>query len=100
MGAASVVEGDPLIERRLGHREVAKHLAGVELDAQGAMKALDLAGRGWRARLGQEVLDAVKAADPIEEHLDRGMGVLASEDLAVVGQDLFGSAVRLQRCGE
>ena len=39
------------------------------------MKALDLAGRGWRSRLGQQVLDAVEAADPIEEHLHRGMGM-------------------------
>ena len=48
--------------------------AGVELDPQGAMEALDLAGCGRRPWLRQQVLDAVVAADPVEEYLHRGLG--------------------------
>jgi len=52
------------------------------------MKALDLARRGWRARGGEDVVDAVLAADAVEEDLDWRLGKAAGEDLAVVGQDL------------
>ena len=53
------------------------------------MKPLDLARRGRRARLGQQMLDTVLAADRIKEHLHRRMMEPAREHLAVVGQDLL-----------
>ena len=42
-----------------------------------------------RARRGEQMLDAVLPADPVEEHLHRRVVEPAGEDLAVVGQDLL-----------
>ena len=60
---------------------------------QGAVEPLDLPGGGGRAGLGQQMLDAVLATHPVEEHLDRLGGVAAGEHLPVVGQDFVGHAV-------
>src|SRR5439155_25273174 len=73
--------------------QVPEHLPGVELDAERAVKTLDLAGRGRRARLGEQVVDPVLTTDAVEEHLHRGLGESAGKDLAVVGQDLSWNAV-------
>src|SRR5260370_35995041 len=88
MRTLSVVVGHPLIQGLLGCLQVPEHLPGVELHPEGAVKALDLAGRSWRARLGEDVVDAVLAADAVEEDLDRGLGEAPGKDLAVVSQDL------------
>ena len=42
------------------------------------------------------MVDPVFTAEPIEEHVDRGPGVLASEHLAVVGEDLLWHAMHPQ----
>src|SRR5690349_11995121 len=47
-----VVVAHPLIQRLLCRLQVVEYLPGVELDAQGAVEALDLARRGRRAWLG------------------------------------------------
>src|ERR1700674_2234670 len=60
------------------------------------MEALDLAGGSRRARLGEDVVDAVLPADAVEQDLDRWLGEAPREDLAVVGQDLARQAVRPQ----
>jgi len=55
---------------------------------------------GRRADSGVSVRDAVLAADPVEQDL-HGQGTEAArEDLAVVGQDLIGDTVAVQRCCE
>src|SRR6476646_5159025 len=66
-----VVVGNPLIERLLGRLQVPEDLPGVELDAETAVEALDLAGGGRRARLGEDVVDAVLPTDAVEQDLDR-----------------------------
>ena len=62
---------------------------GVELDPQGAVEPFDLARRGRGPRLGQQMLDAVLPADPVEQHLHRRVAEPAGEHLAVIGQDLL-----------
>jgi len=69
-----VVVANPLVQCLLCGLEVAEHLPGVELDSQGFVEALDLAGGGRRARLGEEVVDPVLPTNPVEEHLHRGLG--------------------------
>src|SRR2546423_5222195 len=91
-----VVVADPLIQSLLRHLQIPEHLPRVELDPEGAVKALDLARGGRRAWLGEDVIDAVLAADAVEEDLDRRLGKAAGEDLAVVGQDLCRYAVFAQ----
>jgi hypothetical protein len=61
---------------------------------QSLVPPLHLADGGRRIRLGQQLLDAVLAADPLEQHL-RGAGLAepAGEHLAVVGQHLIGDAI-------
>lgn len=78
-----VVVAHPLIERFLCRLQIPEDLPGVELDSEAAMKALDLARGGRRAGLGEDVVDAVLPADPVEEDLDRRLGEAAGEDLAV-----------------
>ena len=51
----------------------------------------------WRPGLGEQVLDPVLPADPVEEHLDRRPVEPAGEHLPVVGQDLPGHPVGPQR---
>jgi hypothetical protein len=64
------------------------------------MEPLDLAGGGGMSGSGQQMLDAVLAADPVEQHL----GVLepepAGEHLAVIGEDLLGNPMATHRLGE
>src|SRR5438105_11699418 len=83
MWSLRVVVGHPLIERLLCRLQIPEHLPGVELDSEGAVEALDLAGGGRRGRLGEDVVDAILPADAVEQHFDRGLGVLASEELSV-----------------
>src|SRR5258708_36430172 len=83
MRPCGVVVGDPLVERVLGDPEIAEHLARVELDAHGAVEALDLARGGGRARPGEQMLHAVLAADAVEQHFHGRLCVPAREDLAL-----------------
>src|SRR6202011_3573270 len=76
-----VVVVNPFVQRLLCCLQVAEHLPGVELDAEGLVKALDLPGGGRRAWLGQDVVDSVLATDAVEEHLDRRLGEPPGEDL-------------------
>jgi hypothetical protein len=62
----------PQKHKILGCFQGLEHLPGVELDAEGAVEALDLARGGRRACLGEDVVDAVLAADAVKQHLDRG----------------------------
>src|SRR5215472_4047260 len=64
------------------------------------MEALDLAGSGGRVGRGQDVVDSVLSADPVEEHLHGWLEQAPGEDLAVVGQDLVRHAIPAQRGAE
>src|SRR5437899_2278251 len=97
MWSLRVVVGHPLIERLLCRLQIPEHLPGVELDSEGAVEALDLAGGGRRGRLGEDVVDAILPADAVELHLDRRLSVSASEDLSVVGQDLLRDSIAPER---
>src|SRR5439155_764655 len=90
-----VVVGHPLIESLLGCLQGLEHLPGVELDSKRLVEALDLARGGRRAWLGEDVVDPVLPANAVEQHLDRGLGEAASEDLAVVGYNMERDAVGL-----
>lgn len=100
MRSCGVVVRDPFIQSLLGNRHAPEHLRGVELKAQGAMEALDLARRRGVARLREQMLDAVLATDPVEEHFDGRLRVFAGEHFAVVGEHLLGDAVRAQCSGK
>src|ERR1700736_5949069 len=76
---------NPFVQRLLCCLQVAEHLPGVELDSEGLVEALDLAGGGRRVRRREQVVDPVLATDPVEEHLDRWLGKAPGEDLSVVG---------------
>src|SRR5204862_5080287 len=57
---------------------------GPEVGLRGLVPALDLADGGRRVRLGEQLADAVLAADPLEQHLGRaGLAEPAGELLAV-----------------
>jgi hypothetical protein len=59
-----------------------------ELVLEGLVPAFHFPGRGWRERLGEQLADAVAAADALEQHLSRaGLAESAGELLAVVRQD-------------
>lgn len=84
MGTVDVVVCDPLIESLLGDLQVWERFSLAEkFSPQAAMKPLNLARSGWRAWLGQQVLDAVLTADGVKEDLDRGIEEPAGEHLAV-----------------
>src|SRR5207253_11101469 len=93
----SVVVGHPLIESLLRCLQVSEHLPGVELDAQAAVETLDLARRGRRAGLGEDVVNAVLPADAVEQHFDRRLSKAPSEHHAVVRQDLRRYSIFAQR---
>src|SRR6202022_109143 len=57
----------------------------------------DLAGGGGTGRLGEQMVDAVFAADPVKEHVDGRFRVFAGEDLAVVGEHLLRHTVPAER---
>jgi hypothetical protein len=54
------------------------------------MQPLDLACRGRRVRLGEQVLDPVVGADPVEQDRARPLAEPRGEDLSVVREDLLG----------
>src|SRR3989442_1766634 len=93
----SVVVAHPLIESLLCRLQIPEHLSGVELHPEGAVKALDLARGSRRPRLGEDVIDAVLPADAVEQHLDRWLGEVPGEHLAVVSQHLCRHAIGTQR---
>src|SRR5437667_239831 len=59
VGTLVLVVDRPFVQRLLGQPEGAEHPPRVELQAQGAVEALDLAGGGGRTRLRQQVLHPV-----------------------------------------
>ena len=61
------------------------------------MEPLDLARRRRRPRCGQQVLDAVLPADPVEEHLTGPWPEPAGEHLPVIGEDRVGDTVAAHR---
>ena len=77
------------VQLGLRRGQVREDPVGAELGAHRPVEPLDLPGRGRRPGLGQQVLDAVLPADPVEEHLHRRPVEPAGEHLAVVGQDLL-----------
>src|SRR5579875_2913024 len=84
MGTLVVVVGHPLVKSLLGGLEVGESRSvAQEFGAHTAVEPLNFARRGRRTRLGQQVLNAVFAADRIKEHLDRRMMKPPGEDLAV-----------------
>ena len=80
---AAVVVGDPFVQLDLRHGQRGEHAVGAELGADRPVEPLDLAGSRGRAWPGEQVLDAVLAADPVEQRLDRRLVEPAGEDLAV-----------------
>jgi hypothetical protein len=73
-----------------------------ELNLQGLMPPFDFAGRGGRrVGLGEQLPDAVAAADPLEQHLRRaGLAESPGELLAVVSEHFVGDAVGPHRLEE
>jgi hypothetical protein len=101
VGSVVVVGVNPGVDGLLGGGQgLERSYVIEEFGAQCLVEAFDLAGRCGRARLGVLLSDAVLAADPFEEDLDRlGSVVAAGELLAVVGQHLEGHSVAaLSRC--
>jgi hypothetical protein len=69
-----VVTLNPGIDGFLGGLDAGSGSSSIEqLTAQHLVPALDLSGRGGSARFGQTGRDAVIAADPLDEDLDRQM---------------------------
>ena len=58
------------------------------------MEALDLVRRGRRAGLDEDVIDAVPAADAVEEHLHWWLDEASGETLPVSALALVPSASR------
>ena len=83
MRALVVVVMDPRIELCLGIVDRCKRPARKELTAQRLVEAFDLAGRGRRARRGEQVGDAVVAADAVEQDLSGSFSEAIREYLAV-----------------
>src|SRR5260370_25805914 len=77
-----VVVLNPFVHRLLCGRDVLEDLPGVELQAKRLVESLDLPRRGRRAGLGEDVLDAVLPADPVEQHLHRGLPKPPADTLA------------------
>ena len=91
LGAIAV---DPGIELCLRARQIRKYSAGQELLAKRPVKELDLARGGRTPRGGEQMVDSVLPADPVEQHLGVLGAEAAGEDLAVVRQDLLGTPWR------
>jgi hypothetical protein len=81
--AVVVVVVHPGVDDGLGVWDVVEHEVFEAFLAQGAVESLDLAGGGWRPRRGEQMLDAVLPADPVEQDLDRAAGEPAGEHLSV-----------------
>jgi hypothetical protein len=73
-GRPGVVVGHPGIQHLLGLGEGVKVPVGQQLNAQGLVESLDLAGGGGTADPGEQVGDAAFAAAAVEQHLTRGGG--------------------------
>jgi hypothetical protein len=100
MRPARVVFAHPVIQRGLRLQRRRERVRIVEqFAAQGLVEALDLAGRGRRARLREPVRDPVLAADLVEQHLPAPAEPIA-ELLAIVGEHLLRRAIALKRLGE
>ena len=93
VGTLGVVVGDPGVQGGLRLLRLAKTLPGEQFGAQRLVEALDLAGGRRAARRGEQVADAVLAAEAVEEHQARATPEARREHLAVVGEDLLGGAV-------
>jgi hypothetical protein len=79
------------IDRGLRLEQRAERARVVEqLPAQRLMEALDLAGRGRRARLREPVRDPVAPADLVEQDLPIAAREAPSELLRIVREDLLG----------
>jgi hypothetical protein len=80
-----VVLPPELIDHRLGILQAGERSVRFHaLDLQRLVPPLELAGGGRRPDLGEQVLDAVLATDPVEQHLRRpGLVEPAGELLAV-----------------
>ena len=94
VGPLGVVVVDPLVQGLLGDRRASgtrgrsgTPRAGVRWNR--SILPVVVGDRGC----GEQVLDPVLPADPVEEHLDRRVVEPAGEHLAVVGQDLLGDPV-------
>ncbi len=69
MRSLCVVFDHPTIDCLLRLIQALESLAGQEVLLQGLVEPLHLPGRRGRPGGGEEVLDAVLSADPVEEHL-------------------------------
>jgi hypothetical protein len=78
-----VVIPHPPVEGVLSRLEQREGAIGEELFSHALVEALDLAGRGRRARLREFVGDAVLATHAIEHDLDVVGAEASGEDLAV-----------------
>ncbi len=96
VGSFRVVLVDPGIESLLGEGKGGEDLATEELLAEGPVEPLHFARCGRRCRGGQAVGDAVLPTDLVEEHLGGLEAEPVGEDLAIVGEDLFGDPVALE----
>src|SRR2546427_492512 len=86
---------DPELKQAPGHQDIAGAAAVVL--AHAAVETLDLARRGRRAGLGEDVVNAVLPADAVEQHFDRRLSKAPSEHHAVVRQDLRRYSIFAQR---
>jgi hypothetical protein len=92
----------PLIDRGLSFLQGGERPGVIEeLVLQGLMPAFDLAGRGGRVGPGEQLADAVAAADPLEQDLGRaGLAESSGELLAVVREHFVRDAVGPHRGDE
>ena len=92
----------PLIDCGLGFLDRGERPGVVEeFVLQGLMPAFDLAGGGGRVGLGEQLADAVAAADPLEQHFCRArLAESSGELLAVVCEHFVGDAVGPHRGDE
>ncbi|TWG07568.1 hypothetical protein FHU35_11185 [Saccharopolyspora dendranthemae] len=99
MRPLSVVFPPPFLHRLPGMLHIGERaLVGEQFILDAAVPTLDLARRGGRADLGQQMRDPVVPGDPVEQHLRRARTpVFPGELFAVVGQDLLWHPVGLQR---
>jgi hypothetical protein len=70
-----VVVVNPGVHRLLGLGQGIEAAAGQQLGSEGLVEAFDLAGGGRTTDAGEEVGDAVVAADAVEQHLEAAMSV-------------------------
>ena len=95
-----VVALHPPVELALGRFQIGEHPPQQELLAKGPVEPLDLAGGGGAPGSGQQMVDPVLPADPIEQDLDVFDPEPTGEHLSVIGQDLLGYPVAAHGLGE